>query len=186
MRLVLAVRKLEEVDDNISEIGPWDYTFEGSISIFQMQNSDKAEGTYLEASSAVPVPPKCPLYEWWYLCGVDVAEKSVVLFWDSMAHFRATRGSVRESSGVSTVEFSFHLAQVRANQKVRAVCCWAVSCHEFNGRNWSSFSQGSSSMLSHKALSVGNLKGDREREKKLENVIQREKSLDKYDEKPFI
>lgn len=41
-----------------------------------------------------------------------------------------------------------------------------MSCHEFNGRNWSSFSQESSSMLSHKALSVGNLKGDRKRRKK--------------------
>lgn len=41
-------------------------------------------------------------------------------------------------------------------------------------------------MLSHKALSVSNLKGDRERQNKMDNVIRREKSLDKYDEKPFI
>lgn len=41
-------------------------------------------------------------------------------------------------------------------------------------------------MLSHKALSVSNLKGDRERQNKMDNVIRREKSLDKYDEKSFI
>lgn len=42
-------------------------------------------------------------------------------------------------------------------------------------------------MLSHKALSVGNLKGDRERQKKKWKMLFREeKSLDKYDEKPFI
>lgn len=34
------------------EKGPWDYTFEWSISMFEMQSSDEAEGTFLEGSSA--------------------------------------------------------------------------------------------------------------------------------------
>lgn len=68
------------------------------------------------------------------------------------------------------------------------VCSQARSGHQIIGRKCGTFSQESSSTLSLKALSVSNLKEDRGRNKreKLENVIQREKLLDKYDEKPFI
>lgn len=50
--LSLLFKRRRWANDNMFEMGPWDYTFEWSISMFQMQSSDKAEGTFLEGSSA--------------------------------------------------------------------------------------------------------------------------------------
>lgn len=144
----------------------------------------------------VRVSPKCPSYEWWYLCrrGCYRGEKSVALFWDSMAHLRATQGfCCWWISCASPVVASLHLGQVRAKQKVRGGSAAALRpVTSLMEQIWSSSSVESSSMLSHKALfcqqSERREMGERKKKRKCHSG--RENSLinrmEYYDEEPLI
>lgn len=97
----------------------------------------------------------------WMLQGGE--KNSVVLFWDSTAHFRATQGFY--SSGIlcgSPVVFSFSPSSGKSKPKSEGGCAAKLG-PVTRLKKCGTFSQESSSTLSLKALSVSNLKEDRGR-----------------------
>lgn len=94
IRLVLADRNVEVMD---SVTWTWDYTIAllWSFSVKQLvvyqsvslrcERLERQRGhAQRKALVDVPVSPKCPLREWWYLCKGWISG----LFWGTMAQFR--------------------------------------------------------------------------------------------------
>lgn len=160
------------------EMGPWDYTFEWSISMFQMQSSDEAEGTFLEGSSVYGCPQNVLRMSDDICVGGDVTGGKKKC--GAILRFNGTlKGNTRFLLLVNLPCFAscsfFSPGPGKSKTKGEGGGSAAVlgPVTSLMEQIWSSSSLESSSMLSHKALfcqqSERREMGER---KKKENVIQ--------------
>lgn len=191
MRFILAVKTGGE---RMTKSLRWDHgttRWRGQSVYFRCRTLTRQRGhTWKVVLLGVPVSPKCPCMSDDICVRVDVTRKKVwCYFWDSVAHFRATQGFLLF---VNLLCFSCCIFSSLnpAKQKVRG---WGGDAAELcpvclMEQIWSSSSQESSSMPSHKALfcqqSERRQGGTQKKKRKM--LFSERKWFDKYDEKPLI